>query len=618
MKNLLTIAILSLCTAQNLEAQTWSTSGNATISGNFLGTTNNMPLVFKVNNTTSGIIDPVLYNTALGYLTFVNPSGYQNTAIGVYSQNALTAGTANTSIGAYALKLNKTGTGNTAIGTNALYNDTVSGNTAIGTDALMANTSGFSNTATGFNALAYNTSGNANTAMGSDALNVNTTGSYNTAFGVDAMTFNNGSYNTANGGFSLFTNTLGSYNSAYGYTSLYLNTTGSYNTASGYQALYSNTASNNCAFGYNTLYANTTGTSNTGSGYAALKANTTASNNTAFGYESLNAATTGGSNVAIGTYSLLTQTTGTNDIGIGYGAYPTSSTALTNWVGIGTSIGSSVSASNMMELGNSSVTSIRQQVASTIVSDGRIKDNIKANVPGLDFINRLRPVTYNLNIHRQNEMIYKNKDIAQTDWDGKYDIEKLTMTGFIAQEVEKAAKDAGYDFSGVEKPATPDGLYGVRYSDFIMPLVKSVQELSATNDALKQQNNELQTTVSELKNMVLDMQQSMSQCCSIYQSNHATSLINTNSGLSPVLNQNVPNPFTANTVISCTIPSTFQQAVVKVINSIGTEVLSFPVQQTGTSSFTVNGSTLASGIYQYTLIIDGSIVDSKKMVLLAQ
>ena len=56
------------------------------------------------------------------------------------------------------------------------------------------------------------------------------------------------------------------------------------------------------------------------------------------------------------------------------------------------------------------------------------------------------------------------------------DIEKIRMTGFIAQEVEQASNDCGYDFSGVEKPQTADGLYGLRYSEFVVPLVKAVQE----------------------------------------------------------------------------------------------------------------------------------------------
>ena len=35
---------------------------------------------------------------------------------------------------------------------------------------------------------------------------------------------------------------------------------------------------------------------------------------------------------------------------------------------------------------------------------------------------------------------------------GQYDIQKIQFTGFLAQEVEKAAKQINYDFSGVDVP----------------------------------------------------------------------------------------------------------------------------------------------------------------------
>ena len=48
----------------------------------------------------------------------------------------------------------------------------------------------------------------------------------------------------------------------------------------------------------------------------------------------------------------------------------------------------------------------------------------------------------------------------------------------MAQEVEEAAKKLSFEFSGVDKPENKDGLYGLRYDNFIVPLVKAVQELS--------------------------------------------------------------------------------------------------------------------------------------------
>jgi len=57
-----------------------------------------------------------------------------------------------------------------------------------------------------------------------------------------------------------------------------------------------------------------------------------------------------------------------------------------------------------------------------------------------------------------------------------YEIEKIKMTGFLAQDVEAAAKSIGYDFSGVDVPKNSTDLYGLKYGDFVVPLVKAVQE----------------------------------------------------------------------------------------------------------------------------------------------
>jgi hypothetical protein len=75
-------------------------------------------------------------------------------------------------------------------------------------------------------------------------------------------------------------------------------------------------------------------------------------------------------------------------------------------------------------------------------------------------------------------------------------------TGFVAQEVEKAANEIGYNFRGVSKPANDSDFYGIRYTDFIMPLVKAVQELSAKNDSLQQLNAALQSQMNTMQNEI--------------------------------------------------------------------------------------------------------------------
>jgi hypothetical protein len=97
---------------------------------------------------------------------------------------------------------------------------------------------------------------------------------------------------------------------------------------------------------------------------------------------------------------------------------------------------------------------------------------------------KLKPVTYHLDIHKQNEMVY-NRGSDTLSWPTKYKIEDITQTGFIAQEVKQAAEDVNYDFSGVVAPKSEEGLYSIRYAEFVVPLVKAVQELNAVNEEQK-------------------------------------------------------------------------------------------------------------------------------------
>ena len=66
------------------------------------------------------------------------------------------------------------------------------------------------------------------------------------------------------------------------------------------------------------------------------------------------------------------------------------------------------------------------------------------------------------------------------------------QSGFIAQEVEAAAKELGYEFSGVDAPKNEDDLYGLRYSAFVVPLVKAIQEQQVLIEEQQKAIKELQ------------------------------------------------------------------------------------------------------------------------------
>lgn len=75
----------------------------------------------------------------------------------------------------------------------------------------------------------------------------------------------------------------------------------------------------------------------------------------------------------------------------------------------------------------------------------------------------------------------KRPELTTEEIQAKRDKSKISYTGFIAQEVEQTAKKINYDFSGVDAPKNNSDLYGLRYGEFVLPLVKAVQELSKKN-----------------------------------------------------------------------------------------------------------------------------------------
>jgi hypothetical protein len=143
-----------------------------------------------------------------------------------------------------------------------------------------------------------------------------------------------------------------------------------------------------------------------------------------------------------------------------------------NIVGSGTS---EISGAFVSTSGSSNVVTIR--VTSTSPSDLRVKHDIEDLDLGLDFITKLRPVSYKL----------------------KADLKQQKGYGFIAQEVEKLVGDKSslvyYDENltvGEEK-----GIYTIHYPSYVALLTKSIQELSAKVTSLQQQLDSLQAGTSK-------------------------------------------------------------------------------------------------------------------------
>jgi len=327
------------------------------------------------------------------------------------------------------------------------------------------------------------TTGNDNTAVGFESMRNNTSGSFNTALGIWALTSDSiGQRNTALGTSSQFWN-LANDNTSIGYESLNQNNTGFQNTAVGTAALWFNQpGNNNTAVGDSALF----------NSFGALS-----SFNTALGSRALQHTTNSQFNVAIGYRAGTNFDMGFNNTIIGANADVTAN-GIFNSVALGEA--AVVTASNQVRVGNTSTTSIGGFANWTNFSDGRFKKNIQEDVKGIDFIMKLRPVTYQLDLDGINNKIAASTGIARTAlMKNSHDARaREVFSGFVAQEVEQAAKESGYQFSGVDKPGNGNDFYGLRYSDFVAPLVKAVQELVKQNQQLQLNNTMLKSRYDEL------------------------------------------------------------------------------------------------------------------------
>ena len=65
--------------------------------------------------------------------------------------------------------------------------------------------------------------------------------------------------------------------------------------------------------------------------------------------------------------------------------------------------------------------------------------------------------------------------------------------------MEAVASQLGYEFSGVDVPKNANDFYGLRYSDFVVPIVKAMQEQQNMILEQKQKIEELEKQVKELR-----------------------------------------------------------------------------------------------------------------------
>jgi len=406
-------------------------------------------------------------NVALGYLSGRDATGTKNVYIGYQAGMQQTSGSGSINIGNLAGQI-----------------DSSSPNIIIGAGAFASS----NNSSSGSNVIVgYEAGGSINSANSTDNVILGRgaggggTGEFteNIAIGsyaLDSTTDQAKTGTIAIGHQSLTNLNAGDNNTAIGYKSLTEHQDQDNNTVLGYNVA-SNTNGSHCAdntfIGTNTANGSWAGTAryNTAVGMESMYGDMDgAEYNTALGKSALRALVSGDNNLALGNNAGEAITTGSNNVLVGYDS-EASAVGASNQIVIGAS--TTGLGDNYAVIGNANIT--RLYVASdgagvlyangTIqTSDERLKENIEDSDLGLEFINKIRPVSYNYINDKQ---------------DGK------TKYGIIAQEVQEVLKESSNeDFAGIKDS---DEYLGADYNQFVAPLIKAVQELSAEVKQLKQQ-----------------------------------------------------------------------------------------------------------------------------------
>jgi hypothetical protein len=278
--------------------------------------------------------------------------------------------------------------------------------------------------------------------------------------------------------------------------------------------------------------------------------------------------------------------------GIGAGACYGVNSVSTNSFGIYASTGNSSSYAGYFD-GNVFTTGSYQP------SDRNFKQNIADLTSAMSVINQLQPKEYE----------YRH--------DGNLKLMNLPHGkhyGLIAQDVEQVLPnlvketkfDAGRTASAGTTTATmaqSDAAKGevnfkaLNYTELIPIMIKAMQELSAKNEDLQKQIDDLKGAKT------------------VGTQTTAAAQSATNLALSSASLDNYPNPFTGATTIHYHLPAGFKTAQIVITDNSGTTIKQVQLSNSDNGTVKIDASTFSSGTYNYSLVVDGKVIKNKKMIV---
>lgn len=220
-------------------------------------------------------------------------------------------------------------------------------------------------------------------------------------------------------------------------------------------------------------------------------------------------------------------------------------------------------------------------------SDSILKKNITPISAALNILQQLKPKSYE----------YENAKYPQMN------LPVGLHSGLVAQDIEKVLPGlvmhvnhpAEYDSTG--KVINQMVSYkGINYIELIPWLISGIQEQ--------------QTQITNLQNQI-------NSCCpnNSKGTNSSHTITTKLTDIETIiLDQNEPNPFAEETNISYFIPESAGKAEIMFYTNDGRLINKVEIKEKGQGTLHIYASDLSSGIYTYTLMVNGKVVETKKMM----
>jgi hypothetical protein len=231
-------------------------------------------------------------------------------------------------------------------------------------------------------------------------------------------------------------------------------------------------------------------------------------------------------------------------------------------------------------------------------SDSRLKSNVKPLGSVMAKLNKLETATYNFRTSEYPNL-YLPSDL---------------QTGFMAANLQEQFPNLVQDVALPEKvnPKTGElisqsaSIKVVNYMGMIPVLTAAIQEQQAQIETRDAAIETLKSQLSTLESKIAAIEAAI---------NNGSSAERLSNPSSATLEQNSPNPFNQSTTIKYFLPENSKNARLTITSVTGVVVSDYVLKGKGNGQVTLNANEYAAGNYTYSLIIDGSVVSSKSLML---